>query len=28
VTLSILRNGARGPVPVQLAQRPATLAAG
>jgi S1-C subfamily serine protease len=28
VTLSILRNGSRGPVPVTLAQRPATLAAG
>jgi S1-C subfamily serine protease len=28
VTLSILRNGVRGPVTVQLAQRPATLAAG
>jgi S1-C subfamily serine protease len=28
VTLSIMRNGTRGPVTVQLAQRPATLAAG
>ena len=28
VTLSILRAGSRGPVTVQLAQRPATLAAG
>jgi len=28
VTLTILRNGSRGPVPVRLAERPATLAAG
>jgi S1-C subfamily serine protease len=28
VTLSIMRSGTRGPVPVELAQRPATLAAG
>jgi S1-C subfamily serine protease len=28
VTLTILRSGARGPVTVQLAERPATLAAG
>jgi S1-C subfamily serine protease len=28
VTLTILRSGSRGPVTVQLAQRPATLAAG
>ena len=28
VTLSVLRSGSRGPVTVQLAQRPATLAAG
>jgi S1-C subfamily serine protease len=28
VTLSIMRSGTRGPVPVQLAVRPATLAAG
>jgi putative serine protease PepD len=28
VTLQVLRNGSRGPVPVQLEERPATLAAG
>jgi S1-C subfamily serine protease len=28
VTLSIVRSGVRGDVPVQLAERPATLAAG